>query len=71
MAVRAVELAAREPPAEPAAVEVPPRASARYRDLGAAFYTSRIDKQRRTRHLIRQLEALGHTVTLEAPPIAA
>src|SRR5712691_4885152 len=39
--------------------------AARYRDLGSDFYASRIDKARRTRHLVRQLEALGHTVTLE------
>jgi len=45
--------------------------SARFRDLGSDFYTSRIDKQRRTRQLVRQLEALGHTVTLEAHPMAA
>ena len=45
--------------------------AARYRDLGSDFYASRIDKARRTRHLVRQLEALGHTVTLEALPMAA
>jgi transposase len=45
--------------------------SARYRDLGSEFYATRIDKARRTRHLVRQLEALGHTVTLEALPMAA
>ncbi len=39
--------------------------STRYRDLGADFYTSHIDRQRKTRQLIRQLEALGHTVTLD------
>src|SRR6266511_991045 len=39
--------------------------SSRYRDLGADFYTSHIDRQRKTRQLIRQLEALGHTVTLD------
>ena len=33
-------------------------------DLGADYYDKRIDKQRRTRSLIGQLEALGHTVTL-------
>ena len=43
----------------------------RYRDLGSDFYASRIDKARRTRHLVRQLEAIGHTVTLEALPMAA
>ena len=45
--------------------------TARYRDLGSDFYTSRIDKQRRTRQLVRQLEAIGYTVTLEALPEAA
>jgi transposase len=45
--------------------------SARFRDLGSDFYAKRIDKARRTRHLVRQLEALGHTVTLEALPMAA
>jgi transposase len=39
--------------------------SSRYRDLGADFYTNHIDRQRKTRQLIRQLEALGHTVTLD------
>jgi transposase len=39
--------------------------STRYRDLGATFYTNHIDRQRKTRQLIRQLEALGHTVTLD------
>jgi len=45
--------------------------SVRFRDLGSDFYATRIDKERRTRQLVRQLEALGHTVTLEAPPMAA
>ena len=39
--------------------------SSRYRDLGADFYTNHTDRQRKTRQLIRQLEALGHTVTLD------
>jgi transposase len=38
--------------------------TARYGDLGAGYYTSRIDKQRKARNHIRQLEALGYTVTL-------
>ena len=38
--------------------------STRYQDLGAGYYTSRIDKNRKTRNHIRQLEALGYTVTL-------
>jgi transposase len=45
--------------------------AARYHDLGPDFYASRIDKARRTRHLVRQLQALGHTVTLEALPMTA
>jgi len=45
--------------------------TSRYRDLGADFYANRIDKNRRQRHLVHQLEALGYTVTLEALPIAA
>ena len=35
-------------------------------DLGADFYTRRIDKTRRTHQLTRQLQALGYTVTLTA-----
>ena len=38
--------------------------AARYRDLGAGYYTGRIDKDRKTRNHIRQLEAPGYTVTL-------
>jgi len=45
--------------------------TARYRDLGADFYTRRIDRNRRQRHLVRQLQALGYAVTLEALPMAA
>jgi len=37
--------------------------AARYRDLGPGHYTSRIDKDRKTRNHVRQLEALGFTVT--------
>ena len=40
--------------------------AARYRDLGAGYYTSRIDKDRKTRNHVRQLEALGYTVTLSS-----
>ena len=35
-----------------------------YHDLGPDFYHTHIDKQRRQRHLIQQLEALGLQVTL-------
>jgi transposase len=38
--------------------------TARYHDLGSDFYTSRIDTDRKTRTHIRQLQALGFTVTL-------
>jgi transposase len=38
--------------------------TARYSDLGAGYYTSRIDNDRKTRSHVRQLEALGYTVTL-------
>lgn len=37
---------------------------ARFRDLGPGYYASRIDKDRKTRGHVRQLEALGYTVTL-------
>jgi len=38
--------------------------NARFVDLGADFYERRIDKDRKTRDLVRQLHALGHHVTL-------
>jgi transposase len=38
--------------------------AARYQDLGAGYYASRIDKNRKMRNHVRQLEALGYTVTL-------
>ena len=38
----------------------------RYHDLGADYHTRRTDTERRTRNHIRQLEALGYTVTLAA-----
>ena len=37
---------------------------ARYADLGPGHYQNRIDKTRKARNHIRQLEALGHAVTL-------
>jgi transposase len=43
---------------------------ARFRDLGPDWYDRCIDKHRKTRNLIRQLEALGHTVTLGTPAAA-
>lgn len=38
--------------------------NARFVDLGADFYERRINKDRKTRDLVRQLTALGHHVTL-------
>ena len=38
--------------------------AARYHDLGAGYYASRIDTGRKARSHVRQLEALGYTVTL-------
>ena len=38
--------------------------TATFADLGADYYDKRLDKARRTRSLVGQLEALGHTVTL-------
>jgi transposase len=37
---------------------------ARFHDLGSGYYTNRIDKNRKIRNHIRQLEALGYTVAL-------
>ena len=42
--------------------------TATYHDLGADYYTTRIDKERRKRHLVQQLEALGLQVTLTPAP---
>jgi transposase len=36
----------------------------RYVDLGSDYYTRRLDPDRKTRDLVRQLQALGHNVTL-------
>jgi transposase len=42
---------------------------ARYHDLGADFYQSRLSRQRRERDLIRKLENLtGKAVTLQPSP---
>ena len=38
--------------------------TARYRDLGSGYHASRIDQGRKARSYIRQLEALGYSVTL-------
>jgi transposase len=37
---------------------------ARFVDFGSDFYEHHVNKERRTRDLVRQLIALGHTVTL-------
>ena len=37
-----------------------------YHELGAGYFTRRLDPERETRRLIAKLEALGHTVTLQA-----
>jgi transposase len=44
---------------------------ARFRDLGPGYYDTYLDKQRKIRNLIRQLEALGHAVTLTPAEAAA
>lgn len=44
--------------------------TATFNDLGADYYDKRLDKARRTRGLVHQLEALGHHVTL-SPAAAA
>ncbi len=36
-----------------------------YHELGAGYFTTRLDPERETRRLIAKLEALGHTVTLD------
>ena len=38
--------------------------AARYHDLGASYHASRVDQNRKMRNYIRQLEALGYSVTL-------
>ena len=38
---------------------------ARFHDLGAGFYDTRLGAERVKRNHVRQLEALGYTVTLE------
>jgi transposase len=39
--------------------------TARFHDLGADYHASRIDRDRKTRNLVHQLQALGHRVTLQ------
>jgi transposase len=39
--------------------------TARFVDLGSDYHTRRIDRHRKTRNLVQQLEALGHQVTLQ------
>lgn len=40
--------------------------TARFHDLGSQYYSNRVDKEKHTRNYIRQLQALGFTVTLTA-----
>jgi transposase len=40
-------------------------ATARFRDLGADYHTTRINTERRTRNYVTQLMAMGYRVTLE------
>ena len=42
------------------------RPGLRFQDLGVDYHTNRIDSERRTRNHVRQLEALGYTVSLTA-----
>jgi transposase len=44
--------------------------TAEFTDLGSDFYAKRIDRARRTTHLLRQLHALGYTVQLTETPAA-
>ena len=39
--------------------------TARFHDLGADYHTNHIDKNKKIRGHVRQLQALGFTVTLE------
>ncbi len=39
--------------------------TARFHELGADYHTTRINKGRKIRHLLQQLEALGQIVTLQ------
>jgi hypothetical protein len=39
-----------------------------YADLGPTFYDTRISNSRKMRDHVRQLDALGYTVTLTRPP---
>ena len=36
-----------------------------YHDLGADYFTTRLNPERETRRLLTKLQALGHNVTLE------
>jgi len=40
--------------------------AARYHDLGASYHDDRVNKGRKARNHVRQLEALGFSVTLTA-----
>jgi transposase len=36
-----------------------------HHDLGAGYFTGRLDRERETRRLIAKLEAPGHQITLQ------
>lgn len=38
--------------------------TARFHDLGSDYYDQHIQKDRKTRNLVHQLQSLGHQVTL-------
>jgi hypothetical protein len=42
-----------------------------FKDLGEDYFTSRQDPERQARRLLAQLEDLGYTVTVTAPPAVA
>jgi transposase len=39
--------------------------TARFYDLGPGFYDTRVNAERKKRNHVRQLEALGYSVTLQ------
>ena len=45
-----------------------PTPAARYTDLGANYYQTRLDTDRKIRNHIRQIQALGFEVTLAKTP---
>jgi transposase len=41
---------------------------AQFVDLGPDYYANRVNPERRVRHLVRELQALGYAVTLNRRP---